>query len=432
MSEVVAEVDSRLRDGLVVAALLVCSNGPVMYLAHHVLHGAALWEDPAVRGIFAAMAGACVLAVVLDSQRVSGRRLGVPSLVGSVSVITFTVVIVASSLWSLDPSVTRARSVIYIGLAALAWIIADLDFARFRRALMVMLASVLAGSLLVVVLSGAIGRDHNGDWRGLFGSPNELAPLAALGLLVGLPALLGARGRGRVLPASLGVMGLVLLVGSGSLTAWVGLFGAVIFASFVWFASVARTRFGPRAVQFASAAGALGAVAAAGAVAAVWNRSTLASRRAIWDSVWDRIVERPIVGQGWFTVWDLGDFSGADELWSAGSAHNSFLEVWLGAGLLALIPFLVIIVVALWGSCQTLWRDPSADSWTYLALVVFLVVVNLTLSFVLWFSYNWVLLMSAALRTFGTSRYATPLVEDRDVVEPPNVSAVRSDAFNAI
>ena len=169
-------------------------------------------------------------------------------------------------------------------------------------------------------------------------------------------------------------------------------------------------------MQFASAVGALGAVAAVGAAAAVWNRSTLASRRAIWDSVWDRIVERPIVGQGWFTVWDLGDFSGADELWSAGSAHNSFLEVWLGAGLLALIPFLVIIVVALWGSAQTLWRDPSADSWTYFALVVFLVVVNLTLSFVLWFSYNWVLLMSAALRTFGTSRYATPLVEDRDVV----------------
>ena len=229
MSEDLGALDSRLRDGLVVTALLVCTNGPVMYLAFHVLHGAPLWEDPAVRGIFAAVAGACVLAVFLNSQRVSGRRLGVPSLVGSVSVITFTVVIVASSLWSLDPSVTRARSVIYIGLAALAWIIADLDLVRFRRALAVTLASVLAGSLLVVVLSASIGRDHSGNWRGLFLNPNELAPLAALGLLVGLPALLEARGRGRVLPASLGVMGLVLLVGSGSLTAWVGLFGAVRF-----------------------------------------------------------------------------------------------------------------------------------------------------------------------------------------------------------
>ncbi len=411
MSEVVAEVDSRLRDGLVVAALLVCSNGPVMYLAHHVLHGAALWEDSAVRGIFAAMAGACVLAVVLDSQRVSGRRLGVPSLVGSVSVITFTVVIVVSSLWSLDPSVTRARSVIYIGLAALAWIIADLDFARFRRALMVMLASVLAGSLVVVVLSGAIGRDHNGDWRGLFGSPNELAPLAALGLLVGLPALLGARDRGRVLPASLGVMGALLLVGSRSLTAWVALFGAVTIALLVWFASAGRARFGPRATQGAAAVALLGTVAAAGAVVATWSGSTLAGRRAIWGFVWDRIAERPLVGHGWFSVWDIPEFINTDELSGVSSAHNSFLEVWLGGGLLALVPFAVIVVIALWGSAQALWRDPSKDSWTLFALVLFLVMVNLMLSFVLWFSYNWVLLMSAALR------YTRPARDARGVVD---------------
>ena len=412
MSEDLGALDSPLRDGLVVAALLVCTNGPVMYLAHHVLHGAALWEDPAVRGIFAAMAGACVLAVVLDSQRVSGRRLGVPSLVGSVSVITFTVVIVASSLWSLDPSLTRARSVIYIGLAALAWIIADLDFARFRRALMVMLASVLGGSLLVVVLSESIGRDQNGDWRGLFLDPNELASLAALGLIVGVPALLGVRGRGRVLPASLGVMGLVLLVGSRSLTASVSLIGAVVCASLVWFASVGRVRFGPRAVHYASAVAALGAVATAVVPAAVWNSSTLALRRAIWESGWDGIVERPIVGYGWFTAWDVGDFIGAGELWATGSAHNSILGVWLGAGLLALVPFVAISATALWGSSQALWRDPSADSWTFFAVVVFLVTVNLTLSYVLLFSYNWVLLMSAALRG------ARPAYETRGVAQP--------------
>ena len=66
---------------------------------------------------------------------------------------------------------------------------------------------------VVVVLSASIGRDPSGNWRGLLLNPNELAPLAALGLLVGLPALLGARGRGRVLPASLGVMGVVCVGG---------------------------------------------------------------------------------------------------------------------------------------------------------------------------------------------------------------------------
>ncbi len=389
-------LDSRLRDGLVVAALLVCTNGPVMYLAWHVLHGAPRWEDPAVRGIFAAMAGACVLAVLLDSQRVSGRRLCKPSGLGSVSLITFTVVIVASSLWSLDPSVTRARSVIYIGLAALAWVIADLDFTRVRQALTVVLFSVLVGSLSAVVLSDSIGRNDDGDWRGLFLNPNELAPPAALGLLVGLPALSGARGRGRVLPASLGVMGLVLLVGSGSLTAWVGLFGAAICASLVWFASAGRARFGKRATRGAAVAGLLGAAVLAGAAPTVWGGSTLASRRVVWEFVWDRTAERPIVGHGWFTVADVPGFF--DGLPDVNSAHNSFLEVWLGAGLLAFLPFVLAVAVALYRSGRDLWRDPTTESWTWFALVVFLVVANLTVSFVLWFSYNYVLLMSAALR----------------------------------
>ncbi len=408
MSDDPGALGSPLRDGLVVAALLVCTNGPVMYLAWHVLHGAPTWEDPAVRSIFAATAAVSVLAVLLDSQRVSGRRLRKPSRLGGASVVAFTAVIVASSLWSVDPSVTRARSFAYIGLAALAWIVADLDLARFRRALTVTVALVLAGSLLAVVLSESIGRDQNGDWRGFFVDPNELASLAALGLLVGVPALSGTRGSGRVLPVSLGVMGLAVLVGSGSLSAWLGLFGAVVCASLLWFASVGRVRFGARAVQYASAVAALVAVATAVVAAAVWNSSTLALRRGLWEFGWDGIVERPIVGYGWFTVWDTIDFSGTGELWAVGSAHNSILGVWLGAGLLALIPFVAVSATALWGSGQALWRDPSADSWTFFAVVVFLVAVNLTLSYVLLFSYNWVLLMSAALRPTGSTQQARP------------------------
>ena len=413
MSEGVAEVESPLRDALVVAALLVCTNGPVFYLAWRVLHGTPHWEDPAARGIFAAMAAASVLAVLLDSQRVS-NRLRPPSLLGGASVVAFTAAIVASSLWSVDPSVTRARSVIYIGLAALAWIVADLDFARFRRAMLVMLASVLAASLAAVAVSDSIGLDHNGDWRGLFLNPNELAPLGAMALLMGFPALLGTRGRGRILPASLVVMGALVLLGSRSLTAWVGLFGAVTIASLLWFASAGRARFGPRATQGAVATALLGGLGAVGAVAISWSGSTLASRHAIWDFVWHRIEDRPIVGHGWFTVWDIPEFVDSDELSGVNSAHNSVLEVWLGAGLLALIPFLVIVVLALWGSGRALWRDPTGASWTWFALVSFLVIVNLALSFVLWFSYNWVLLMSAALQFGRPSRDASRVVQPLD------------------
>lgn len=408
MNENLGVPSSPLRDALVVAALLVCTNGPVMYLARHLLGGSATWRDPAVRALFTVTSAVCVLAVLLDSQRVSGKRLGLPSRVGGGSVVGFTAVIVASSLWSVDHSVTRERSVTYVGLAALAWIVADLDFARFRRALTVTVVSVLAASLLVVVLSRSIGRDDNGDWRGLFVDPNELCSLAALGLLVGVPAMLGARGSARALPVSMGVMGLVLLIGSGSLSAVGGLFGAALVASLLWFASVGRVRFGARALHFALAAAAAGVVAAALAGALAWNSATLVTRRALWEIGWDGIVERPIIGYGWFTAWDGPDLLGAGELWAAGSAHNSILGVWLGAGLLALVPFVVISATALWVSGQGLWRDPSVDSWTFFAVVVFLVAVNLTLSYALMFSYNWVLLMSAALRSSGSSRVGVP------------------------
>lgn len=407
MSEGVTEVESSLRDALVIGALLVCSNAPVMYLAWRVLHGDPHWEDPTVRAVFAAMAGVSVLAVLLDSQRVSGRRIRTSSVLGGTAVVAFTAAIVASSLWSVDPSLTRARAVIYVGLAALAWIIADLDFARFRRAMLVVLAALLAASLLTLLVSDAIGMDHNGDWRGLFLNPSELATVGAIALLIGFPALLETRGRDRILPTLLLVAGALVLVGSGSITAWMGLFGAVAVASLVWFASTGRARFGRRATRGAVAAALLGGVAALGAVASTWNGSTLAPRRAVWDFVWDRIADRPIIGHGWFTVWDVGEFVSNDELSGVSSAHNSFLEVWLGAGLLALVPFLGVTVIALWGSAQALWREPSGDSWTWFALVSFLVIVSLTLSFVLWFSYTWVLLMSAALRFDRPARSAS-------------------------
>lgn len=399
MSEGPGAPTGPLRDLLVVAALLVCTNGPVMFLAHHILGGSPTIEDPAVRGFFTATAAASVLAVLLDSQRVSGRRLSTPPPAGGGSVVAFTVAVLASSLWSFDPAVSRARSVVYIGLAALAWIVADLDFGRFRRALAVAIAFALAGSLLSVMLSESVGRDHNGDWRGLFGDPNELGSLAALGLLVGVPALFGTRGSGRILPFSLGVAGLAVLVGSGSLSAWLALFGAALCASLLWFASVGRARFGVWAPGIAAAVAAAVAVAAAGVL---WNSSTLVTRRAIWEIGWEGVVERPFSGYGWFTAWDASDLIDGGELWAAGGANNSILGVWLGAGLLALVPFVAISVIALRGSGRELWRHPGADSCTFFAVVVFLVAMNLTLSYVLMLSYNWVLLMGAALRCWRT------------------------------
>ena len=82
------------------------------------------------------------------------------------------------------------------------------------------------------------------------------------------------------------------------------------------------------------------------------------------------------------------------------------------------MPFLVVVALALQGTIAAAWRTPSVASWTWLALVLFLVIENLTESFVLWFSYNWVLLMAAALRAGGGRR---PMHERR--TPAPSVAA---------
>ena len=57
--------------------------------------------------------------------------------------------------------------------------------------------------------------------------------------------------------------------------------------------------------------------------------------------------------------------------------------------------------------CPQVWRDPSPDAWLWAAVVAFLLVENVTESFVLWFSYNWVLVMAAALRPIPSHRSPT-------------------------
>ena len=412
MSEKIVEVEtaagSWLRDVFVIAALLVFSNGPLIFVAGHVLAGSTQWEDAPLRQVFAFSAFLAVLAVALDSQRLGNRRLTRPPFVATAAVLAFCLMIACTSFWSVEPALTRGRSIIYFGLAALAWVIADLGWQRVRNVLLVVLALLLATSFVVVLLSNPIGLDQNGHWRGLFVRSNELAALAGLAILIGLPTAWATRGRIRVLAVVVAVLGVVLLVNANSITAWVGFFGAVLVASLVWCSAVGLINYRRWAVR-----GTLGAgvVALVGAVVVVWNSSVLASRRDLWDAVWDRITEAPVLGYGWFTVWDTDDFSAVAEFAGSESANNSFLEVWLGAGLLALVPFVVVVALALWRSSQALWRSPNWDTWTWMVIVVYLALLNLTLSFVLGFSYVWVLLMSAALQQ--------PTSRSRDGVPQP-------------
>lgn len=469
-----------LRYAAVAAALLVFTNGPVFFAARNLTADSGGWEGDLIRPaiIAAALLAAVTAALDLTWKNSAGRGpagLIQPHGPAAAAIAVYTLTAIASAAWSVAPGLTLWRSLAYAGLVLLAWVIADMG-TEARVPLGLMAAAAVGASLLALAAAPNQAFDIRGYWRGVYITRNSLAPLAALGLLVGIRYLLArpsaaevpdqpadakkpdeeptttppahaemsdeeltatrpARAewavegypsgrfqrtdakepdrpvrwvswrwrssywRAQAAGAALGVVSLAVLIGAGSRTAWLALVGALAVSALGRAYPSMRRRFGARAAIGAVVGAAASGVAGLATVTAVlWQEPTFAERREIWGLVWDRIVDRPLAGHGFFAFWDVPELTAAHELLLLGSAHNSALEVLLGTGLIGLAPFAVIAAAAALNAGRDLVRNPGADTWLWAAVVAFALFENASESFVLWFSYNWVIVMAAALR----------------------------------
>ena len=380
------------------AALLVFTNGPVLLFSKHVLDRTGRWEDHAVWPFLAA-AALCGAALATRRLLTAGGQQRDPASPGATAaVVCFALAAVASTLWSVDPSATAWRSSIYVGMALLAWAVAGLDHDERAAVLATVAGAAVVASLLLVWLRPDLGLDANDDWKGVYTNRNSLGPLAAIGVLASVRYLLAPGRWRRAAAGCLTATSTAALIGAGSRTAWIALAVAVVTASLVAAVGWLRSRLSASHARSAAVtATGLGAAGAAGVLVMVWDVPTFDQRREMWRLVWDRIVERPTLGHGFFTFWNIEELT-QHALLRRGSAHNSLIEVGLGLGLLGLVPFAVILFLAARNAGLALWRRPGPDTWAGAALVAFLLLENLAESFVLWFSYSWVLLMAAALR----------------------------------
>ena len=397
---------TRWRAAAVAGILVVLTNGPVFLFAKSVLDRPGHWEDPAVWPFFA-VAAVAAMALALSNALVRARRVRRnAATVAAVAVTWYSLLSVASTAWSVDPKDTAWRSTVYLGLASLAWVISSLDSDDLRAALSVMCGAAIVTSVILVVLRSDLGTDSNGAWQGVYTNRNSLAPIAALGTLVGIRYVWAGGPSSRLAGSGLAMLSLASMLGAGSRTAWLALLAGAAAATAPIAHHRLRQRRGVRQARIvAVVAAVLTAAGASAALAALWNVSTFAQRRTMWGLVWDRIWQRPIAGHGFFTFWDIEELT-LHALLRRGSAHSSLMEVGLGLGLLGLVPFVAIVVLAARNATLPVWRSPSPDTWLWCAVVAFLLVENLAESFVLWFSYNWVLVMAAALRPIPSHRPA--------------------------
>ena len=272
-------------------------------------------------------------------------RLSRPALV---AIGWYSAAALASSLWSVYASATLWRSVVYLGLILLAVALARFTDDELSTALVLLASVAVAGSLAVIVLQHDVGVDRHGNWIGMYTNRNSLAPLAAFGVIAGLRWLsprstpfprhgprrggsatgtissgrpawhFGTRRRCR---RNSGFMATRL--GRGACGGIAGdpdrcgqphrLVGAGSCAGRGFRRSALRRPARPGcAVGDRGAPGPLCSAEGWWLSEYAWPSRrrpgtfpTLSQRRAIWGLAWDRVLERPWGGYGFFAFWEV-------------------------------------------------------------------------------------------------------------------------------
>lgn len=391
---------SALRIAFVATALLVFTDGPLFFISHEVLgRPGPSWEDEVVAAGLLGTAAASGMLVAWDLWRTRCRAPHRPGALAAAAVACFALATVASTAWSVNVLHTGWRSVVYVGLALLAWEAADLG-TSVRVPLAAMAAAGVAASLAVVAIRPGIGLDQNDDWQGIYLGRNLLAPVAAIGVIAGVRLMCADSRTQRMAGAALGIGSLNAMLFAGSRTAWLALLAGTGLTTVPMLRHWLARRWSPSGAS-AAATGALiaGLAVMAAVLAVMWDLPTFAQRRTIWRVCWEQFLERPLAGHGFSAIWTMPEFLEKHDLLSRGSAHNALLEVALGLGLLGLVPFVVIAVLAMRNAGRDLLRSPSADTWMWATVVAVMLIENVTESFILRLSYNWVIVMAAALRS---------------------------------
>lgn len=387
--------------GLAVFALLVFSGG---------------WELPAV-GENATESGSAILRLGYLPAYAAGFALialrpgaSLRVLIRQPFLLVLLTIAVASMFWSVNPDQTVRRCFALVcttlGGVALA--------ARFRWP---QLAEVMGAAFALLIVAcfvvclavpriGVMTELFPGAWRGLWREKNGLGGLMAFGFcILSAAALLNPR-RARLWWTFAG-LAVVLVLMSTSKTSLVSL---VLGAGAVGFVLVARR--GPAVGAAATWAGVTGVVlliafslfAADVFFAILGKDATLTGRTKIWSAVMREIEDRPWQGYGYSAVW--GDKSGWGPFawisknagFQAQHAHNSWLEQWLGLGLVGLIAWGLFYLQTMALAVIAVYRDRGGGLLAFPFLVVYSL-VSLTESIaVVYNDFRWVLFVAFAAK----------------------------------
>lgn len=265
--------------------------------------------------------------------------------------LTYSLVVLAaaSCLWSIDGDATLRRVVaLFFTTLAGSVLASRWSMRQLCEIIAAQFAVLMVLSVVFAVLpprNGIMTELFPGAWRGVWTEKNGLGAMMVLGALSSLAAaVLAPRRRWWWVLAFLGCVALVLL--SRSKTSLLALMLAVGALG-----GAGMLRRGPAVAVVTSWLIVAGTILIGGllalepdAIFGVLNKdATLTGRTEIWSAaIRQGLAHNPLTGFGYGVLWDHrspfdpASWIARDAGFTAGHAHNGWLEVWLGLGFLGL------------------------------------------------------------------------------------------------
>jgi exopolysaccharide production protein ExoQ len=301
--------------------------------------------------------------------------------------LALSVLAIASTVWSSDPSITARRSMVLMGTTLFGVYFGS----NFNLGEQVRILAKTFG--LIVVLSFYFGlflpqyginHDiHGGSWTGVFTQKNLLGKAVIVAVIVFLAAK-------QVVPRAArwtlfaGALWLLLL--SDSRTSQIVLIAMLLLAPVYHIVrKKGLTVVIPTSLAFGLVLIAIGVVAAANTdslLIAMGRNPTLTGRTEIWKAIWTAITKQLLFGYGFDGFWSGIRGKSADVIltlgWVAKHSHNGFLDVWLDLGIVGVTIFLAGYLDTLRRALRFLRRHRGQGAYWPIHYLAFMLLYHLT------------------------------------------------------
>lgn len=315
-----------------------------------------------------------------------------------------------SQAWSIDPDASQRRA-IALALTTLfaIYVASRYDWRDFIELFATTFLLVALLSLFTAIFKPSVGimhEIHPGAWAGVFWEKNSFGMNMAKAAHLSLCAAIFVPKRRLFWLGAFGLCMMLVLLSTSKTSLM-----AVMLASGGMLA-LYLIRQGPRVAIPLVYFGVVFAVAIVLGIeffpkfvfGLIGKDPTLTGRTDIWEALVAQIRHRPWLGYGYGVFWlhEDGPAYWVRQItqWEVPTAHNGWLETWLGIGLVGVVSFALAYASALIAALRMLLKGQAAY-WALISTLVFLLFSMSESNILQQNNLGWILFAATAAKLFG-------------------------------